>query len=279
MPDNSGQGSPTTPQPSQPVQPEIQPAARRRRWPVIIIGAIVGLLVLGSVSAVGASWLEEHDSFCGVCHTAPETTYISRTSNAVSDLGAPIVDLASYHYHQAQAKAQGFNCISCHRGDSSIDERAATLALGARDTLIFISGKGDMTLEKRTITQPELPNAGCISCHTATLLTQRGIQNHFHTFLPQAQQLIASGSQWITPTPTNGGGVGGFGGEGRRFQQARTINTTVTCTSCHLAHETVTNGGQYMYVDPTYAQPACDSCHKAASERPQSFNSLNRERG
>lgn len=256
---NDGQAAATT---AIQLKPAIN-SRRRRRWPLIIIGLIFGLLVLGSASFVGATVLEEHDSFCAVCHTVPESTYVDRANTVIANTSATVPDLATVHYLQAVQKNQSFACIDCHRGDSSLSGRAQTIGLGAHDVVVFLSGKGDPTIEKTQITRPDLVNAACIGCHTATLLTVKGTPSHEHNFLPATAALVASGSQLITSG--NGGG---------RFRRVRTIDTTVTCTSCHLAHKTVDNGTTTMYVDKTTAQAACDECHKAAGERPQNFDRL-----
>src|SRR5579885_1719426 len=139
---------------------------RRKRWPIIVGVIFFGVIIFSGVAFVGATALEEHDTFCTSCHTVPETTYFQRTSSLISNPSAPVTDLATYHYQQAQTKSQSFMCIECHRGDSSLPQRLQTLMLGAKDTVTFVSGKADPTLEKTTITQPALVNAACISCHT-----------------------------------------------------------------------------------------------------------------
>lgn len=244
--------------------PPHQPPPKRRSWNrwLIAIGAIIlGGVVFLTVGFMAGTTVEEHDSFCAVCHTVPETTYFDRSTAAIADTSSTVSDLATVHYRQAQAKNQSFSCIACHRGDSSLGERAQTLMLGARDTLIFVTGKADPTIEKSTIFQTALVNTACISCHKSTLLTVKGTQTHFHNFLPQTAVLVAQGNQLITS-----------GGRARRL---RTINTSLTCVSCHLAHKTVdTSNPQLMYVDKATAQQACDLCHQAAGERPQSIDRL-----
>ncbi|MEP7285481.1 MAG: hypothetical protein ABI947_06910 [Chloroflexota bacterium] len=239
------------------------PTRRRKRWPVIIVAVFFGLIIFGGIGFVGATALEEHDEFCTSCHTVPETTYFQRANTATNNPSVVIADLASYHYQQAQTKSQTFGCIECHRGDSSLTNRVQTLALGAQDTVTFVMGKADPTLEKTTINQPALVNAACIGCHTDTLLTVNGNQTHFHNWLPQTAQLVAQGKQLI---------VSNNNGRNRRL---RTVNTTLTCTSCHLAHKTVdTSNPQLKLVDKTVTQMACDTCHKDAGERPQNLDEL-----
>jgi nitrate/TMAO reductase-like tetraheme cytochrome c subunit len=255
------------------VQDDIKPGTslpafprRRRRWPLLLIGLGVGMLLLASASFAGATMLEENNAFCASCHTAPEETYYNRVTKVLGDPGAAALDLASMHFHQTQAKNQSFACISCHRGDASLSQRIQTLALGASDILIFVSGKADLTLEKTKITQPILPNSACISCHTDTLLTVRGTATHYHNMLPQTAALLAVGQQWITS-----------GNQGR-FRRMQTVsNVSIFCTDCHLAHTTTSSDPQLKFVNRTPAQQACDTCHQAVGERPQTIDRLLQE--
>ncbi len=236
----------------------------RKRWPLVIVGLLVALFILGGVGFVGALALEERDSFCASCHTVPETTYVDRATTVMANANATIPDLATMHYHLTQQKNQDFSCIDCHHGDATLGQRIQTLALGGRDVLIYASGKGDPSIEKTQIYQPNLPNDACISCHTQTLLTMKGTDSHFHNFLPQTAALVASGKQLITSSTG-----------GRRFGRLRTVDTSVTCTSCHLAHKTVDNSDpSLMMVDPNYAQQACNTCHQDAGVRGEGFDPL-----
>jgi len=223
--------------------------ARRR---LVIIGALflVGLLFL-SFGFVGGTLLEDHNDFCASCHTVPESTYFNRSVAAIADKNKKITDLATMHFHQASNQNQDFQCISCHRGDSSLGDRIQTLLLGAKDTVIYVAGKADPTIEKPTIAYSVLVNAACIRCHETTLLTVNGISTHFHNFLPQTAELLAQGKKFIG---------GSFSEDG-----FRTINTSLTCTSCHLAHKTVdTSNPNLKLLDVPTAQQACDICHSAA---------------
>jgi hypothetical protein len=240
--------------------------ARKKRGPFkrflfIAIPVFFGAIVFIGLSFLGATALEEHDNFCTSCHTVPETTYAQRADTALTSTTAPVTDLASYHYHQAQVQGQSFACIQCHRGDSSMTDRLQTLALGGKDTITFLMGKSDPTLEKKAIMQPALVNAACVGCHTTTLLTEKGTSTHFHNWLPQTAALIAQGQKFIS---SNG-----------RNRQPRAVDTTLLCTSCHLAHQTVDpTNPKLKLVDTVTTQDACDSCHKAAGERPQNLDRL-----
>jgi hypothetical protein len=225
--------------------PLIAAQQRRRFFTLLLMLGGIGLIVAG-VAFVGGTILEEQDSFCASCHTVPETTYFERTTALLADTSAPISDLATQHYHLNDT----FQCIQCHRGTASLSDRIQTLALGARDTLIMVSGKADPTIEKSTVEQSVLVNAACVGCHETTLLTFNGIQNHFHNFLPQTGELLAQGKQMV--------GVQGGGGF-RTFN-----NIPLTCTSCHLAHKSVSADAdpRLKFMDVPMAQQACDTCHQ-----------------
>jgi len=239
-----------------------QAPAPRRRWPLILIGIGFGLIVLGSAGFVGASLVEENDSFCASCHTVPESTYFNRVTTVYNTPSAPIPDLASAHYRQAQAKNQSFQCINCHRGDASLSQRIETLALGAADILIYVSGKSNPTIEKTEITKAYLPNSACIKCHTDTLLTMRGLQSHFHNFLPQTAALVAQGKALVA------------GDTRGRFGRVRTVNVSLQCTDCHLAHISKDTDPQLKYMNRDYVQKSCDTCHQTAGERRHTIDQL-----
>jgi len=232
---------------------------------VKIIGvAIVALAGVGILGFLGGMALEENDGFCASCHTVPETTYVDRANAATLNTGAPVADLASSHFHLAVTKGNTTNCISCHRGSASLPDRSQAFLLGAKDTLTFVSGKADPTIEKTAIMQLALVNTACIGCHEQTLLTVRGNATHFHNWLPATQQLIAQGKQLITT----------FG----RGRMRSGISTQLTCTDCHLAHKTVDAtdplAPKLKFVDKATTQKACDKCHADAGERPQTLQRL-----
>ncbi len=213
-------------------------------WKILLIVGGIALILAGGLGFVGGTALEEQDSFCASCHTVPETTYFERTTALLADESAPVTDLATQHYHLNDQ----FQCIQCHRGTANLSDRIQTLALGARDTLIMVSGKADPTIEKTSVEQSVLVNAACVSCHESTLLTFSGIQNHFHNFLPQTGELLAQGKQMT-------------GLSGRNF---RTVNNApLTCTSCHLAHKSVGADAdpRLKFIDVPTAQQGCETCH------------------
>ena len=236
------------------------PVRRPRRWWVsLLVMGFFGLIILGGVGFVVASTLEDHDTFCTTCHTAPEVAYYDRAHNALANAQAPIADLATVHYTLSQAHGKPeFTCINCHRGDASLVQRVSTLALGGRDALVFVLGRGDPTLEKTNISESWLPNAACISCHTDTLLTLRGRDNHWHNNLTQTAALVANGAQLIVPANL----------ASQKDQLLRngitTVDSPIACTDCHQAHITVSNGQPSLFTDQDHMSPVCQKCHDAA---------------
>jgi hypothetical protein len=231
------------------------PKMRRKLLPTLGIGLLV-LVVLGVGGFVTATLLEEHDSFCIACHTLPETTYYNRAHTALTATVPAIPDLATVHYTLSKEHGKPeFTCINCHRGDASLGHRLQTLALGGRDALIFITGKGDPTIEKGKAAQSGLPDAACVSCHTETMLRLQGIPNHFHNALPQTAKLVANGAQWIVPPDE----------EYRKeilLSGVRTVQTSVTCVSCHIAHKTIPNGVETMFTAREITDIPCQTCHR-----------------
>lgn len=247
----------------------IRPATTgRRRFALWLTAALVAT-ISSSVGFVVATSLEDHDAFCTRCHTVPETTYYGRAHAALDGAAPEVRDLATAHYDLARRHEKpGFSCIACHRGDSSFGHRVATLALGARDTLVFIAGRADPTIEKSVVTQAWLPDAACVGCHGATLLTLAGLNNHFHTSLPQAARLLAGGATLTVSPPY----------ENRREALLRvglkTIDVSIACVSCHRGHATVNAGAATGFMEADTRRPVCISCHRAAERGPQDVAEL-----
>src|SRR5258706_7296906 len=212
------------------------PSPKKRRWlPTLGLSALV-VLVLAVGGFVTASVLEDHDSFCITCHTAPEVAYFDRAHNALASSAPAVPDLATAHFTLSKEHGKPeFACINCHRGDASLGQRIQTLALGGRDALILVTGKGDPTLEKGKIAESFLPDAACVSCHADTMLRLQGIPNHYHNALPQTAKLVAGGAQWIVPPEENYR-------KDILLAGVRTVDTSVTCVNCHIGHRTVPTG-------------------------------------
>ena len=108
------------------------------------------LAVLLPVLAVGtAVQLENRDTFCGACHTEPESTFLARKAG-------PASDLASAHALTAEA----VRCIDCHSG-RGYSGRAESLLQGARDLAAYASGEYDQP----AVTQNPVGDGGCTKCH------------------------------------------------------------------------------------------------------------------
>lgn len=221
--------------------------------------AILGiLLVLVVLPFPVVSQLEERDTFCISCHTAPEETYFARAQSAQA-AGAIPPDLASDHYTIGE---EPFRCIDCHRGDSSAGHRVRTFLLGARDALIWVSGRADPAIEKVHAGEPDLLNAGCLSCHAETLL-ELGFNNHYHNQLIAARTLEAAGMEPFPPPE---------GLPGTLFTELAELDSTVTCIDCHQAHRTLPDGELTLYLDVDGVMyPACVQCHEEVGHGPVSL--------
>ena len=224
---------------------------RARKWLWLAL-VLLGLLAL-PVPVV--SRLEERDTFCVSCHTAPEEVYYARTQTALAEPLAGRLDLASAHY----ALDAAFRCIACHRGSGSPVHRAQTLALGARDTLIWLSGRADPALEKTTPEAPGLLNAGCLKCHPETLLLT-GFNNHFHNRLPEAFAAWQAGGE-LTVSAGSSPLEAGY--------TPPVSETTVTCLACHRVHVSLPDGAFTLFMDiERVVYPACVQCHREAGHGP-----------
>jgi hypothetical protein len=239
-----------------------------KRWPVVALSALLVVVAISGGGFVTASVLEEHDTFCVVCHLAPEVTYFNRAYIALDHPTTPVHDLATAHYRTV---GDSFRCIHCHRGDSSAGHRVATVALAGRDTLTFLAGRDDPRLEKRTVSTAWLPNAACASCHAGTLLRLAGLANHFHSYLPEAAAALAAGGA-LTVDPGYAGDAAAL-----RAQGLRPIAADLRCTSCHLGHTSVPGGAGQFFVEIDTAERACISCHRVAGKGPQEANLLRSE--
>jgi hypothetical protein len=239
---------------------------RRIHWPVILIAVLLGMIVLGGLGFVTTSALEEHDVFCTSCHTIPETTYYNRAYIALDHRTDPIPDLATQHY--VSSDGEPFKCISCHRGDGSLGNRISTTLLAGRDSVTYLLGREDPTIEKTHINEAWLPNNACVSCHTATLLTLAGINNHFHTHLPQAAEALRNGGKLSVVSENTGNR------DALLSQGLETVESPLVCTSCHLAHKTVSGGSATFYIDIDIRNQACVECHLYAGKGPQNTKTL-----
>ena len=256
--------------------PAVGPASsprlpRRRRWLFILGGMFVILLIFSGIGFVTATALEDQDNFCISCHTVPEVTYYNRAYVSLDHPDQTVSDLATAHYHLSQQNGKTpFACIDCHRGDAGLADRVAAITLGARDALIFVTGHEDPTIEKTQTAEGWLSNNSCIGCHASTLLNVTGFNNHYHTKLMQAAALVASGAKFtiggnLTTLPDVNQAVADW---------TRTINVTLDCTACHVAHKTLPNGTATQFIDTRIEAEACVACHVAAHQGPQNASEL-----
>jgi hypothetical protein len=100
------------------------------------------------------------------------------------------------------------------------------------------------------------------------LLTLKGLDNHFHTHLPQATIALEKGGTLTVP-------------EALKSKEAdlraiglRPINTALVCSDCHQAHVTIPGGARDFYMQLDRRNEACVTCHVVAKEGPQDANSL-----
>ncbi len=210
---------------------EIVWAKRGRWWGVGILSVLAVLVLSTGVVAVA----EERDVFCTACHLAPEQMYYQRSLVATPDA---VVDLASAH---AQVN---LNCVGCHRGDQGLADRGLALALGARNTVKFVTGRYDPRHSRVAV--PALLDGSCLLCHVTrperggvksgevNRVTAPGFVNHFHALLFDPE-----------------------------------IKTSVTCISCHGAHRE--SFPELQFLDRNgVVLPACERCHREAGRGPAS---------
>ncbi len=226
------------------------------------------LTLVGLTFALGASLsvsrLEENDRFCASCHMVPERTYYNRTQYALAGID-PALDLASAHYLANPEKTPGethFRCIDCHRGNESLLHRATALALGARDTAVYLLGQPDQDIEKKRADVPHLLTESCVKCHTDSLLVV-GFPNHLHNKLPSAYKAWQQGG--ILTLPEQNPDL---------FEQVlqlglEPVETDLLCGDCHFAHTNKPGSELTAFLDlEGIVYPACEQCHIAAFSHP-----------
>ena len=263
----------TAPTIAEPATPgAASPIRKRRRWPLFVGLGVVLIILFSGAGFATATALENQDNFCISCHTVPETTYYNRAYIAVDNPNnaTTVTDLATAHYHLTAANGKAtFACIDCHRGNAGIIDRVAAIALGAKDTGVWVLGRGDPTIER--VADPNgiwLTDAACISCHTTTLLKVDGFNNHYHTKLPETAQLVAGGSQFVVVDDS-----GTLNKQRVLDAWATQVNVPLNCSSCHMAHKTMTNGASTQFTDQQVVLKACQTCHIAAGQGPQDLTS------
>ncbi len=229
---------------------------RLRRWGAVLLIILGALVLFCAGSALGVSVAEENDSFCAVCHLNPERTYVDRADRVAQALeGAregglndeglwetgrdASRDLASAH------RAAALNCVACHRGDNSLSHRATALALGARNTLAYVTGQFDP--DHSGVENPTLVEASCLRCHVdqpslggvaegqANPVLVESFENHFHAYLFDPQYVDA---------------------------------VTIGCLDCHPSHQEIPPIVPYFIDEERVVFPACVQCHIDVGQGP-----------
>ena len=101
-------------------------AAKKKKFPwVLVLIAAAAAILLPAAGFGFAASQEAHDSFCGSCHTEPESTYLARS------VAAQPSDLASYH------TTESTRCIDCHSG-IGITGRMQAEILGASNAIKMV---------------------------------------------------------------------------------------------------------------------------------------------
>lgn len=162
-------------------KPPISKHRRHRRLVIpgylkIVLAGLGIALLLTAGGFTFAATQEQRDSFCGSCHTQPESTYLQRSADAQP------VDLASVH------TPKGVRCIDCHSG-IGVAGRVSAELLGAHNALAFYTGTA---VQPARLTQP-VGDDRCVKCHAA-VFTKATMDNHFHYLLPKWQAADPTGA-------------------------------------------------------------------------------------
>jgi hypothetical protein len=220
-----------------------------RRWAKSALIILGGLALLGVGAAMGVSVAEEKDGFCATCHLNPERTYVERArtveqvygvakeqglaGDALWQTGREAArDLASAH------RAAALDCVACHRGDNGPGDRLTALTLGARNTLLYLSGQFDP--DHSGVARPNLVKSSCLRCHVdepalggvnagqENPVLVDSFENHFHAYL---------------------------------FDAAYVEQVTVDCLDCHASHMEIPPIIPYFIDEEGVVLPACVQCH------------------
>jgi hypothetical protein len=220
-----------------------------RRWVKLALILLGGLALLGVGAALGVSVAEENDGFCATCHLNPERTYVERArtveqvyavaqgqglaGDALWQTGREAArDLASAH------RATALNCVACHRGDNGPSDRLTALTLGARNTLLYLSGQFDP--DHSGLARPDLVEDSCLRCHVdepilggvdageENRVTVDSFDNHFHSYL---------------------------------FDVEYVAQVSIGCLDCHASHIEIPPIIPYFIDEEGVVLPACVRCH------------------
>jgi predicted CXXCH cytochrome family protein len=196
--------------------------------PTLVAIAIVGILVAAGGFAFAATQ-ESQDSFCGSCHTQPESTFLQQST------ASQAVTLAAYHTPKET------HCIDCHSGPGIAGRIQAEL-LGASNAFKWYTG----TAVQPAVLLYPIADANCLKCHQA--VTQRGFKPKEPISVPGIRA-ERGGEE---------GGVGHWHQQLTRWQS--TTANAGTCNSCHSGHLTTGNAQSGFMVSQT-VKAVCDACH------------------
>lgn len=196
------------------VKKERKPLSRKAKFiiPIVIVVGLVVLIIGGFT--VGMS-LEDHNSFCGSCHTQPETTFLQQ---ATQD---PPANLASFHISQKNVR-----CVDCHSG-GGLTGRPIALIHGLFNGIKLWTGHA---------VQPgklygNLPVSNCLKCHAdyiAKASSQGGpTSGHWHYYLAQWEKIDTTAAVCASchaGHKTNGDPAFSFLNRG---------DITTVCENCH----------------------------------------------
>lgn len=199
--------------------------ANKKKFPWVLVLIAAAAAVIFPAAGFGfAASQEAHDSFCGSCHTQPESTYLSRS------IALQPSDLASFH------TTVSTRCIDCHSG-KGVTGRIQAELLGASNAFKWYTGTA---IQPASLTRP-ITDIHCLKCHdqvsnegyvpkNKTLQDLGEAQNgHWHLFLPR----------WQAQDPK-----------------------AATCVSCHTGHST-DGDVKILYLNNDHTVAICESCHNA----------------
>jgi len=189
--------------------------------PILIVLSVALLATVGGFTF--AATQESRDSFCGSCHTQPESTYLQRST------ASQPVDLASHH------TLQSTRCIDCHSGEGLFGRLQAEL-LGAKNAFKWYTGTA---IQPAPLTQ-SISDTHCLKCHQQVTQSSYVMKNqnfagnseaqngHWHLFLARWQIVDKNAGQ---------------------------------CVSCHGGH--TTDGDKTIfYLNEQHTISVCESCHQ-----------------
>ncbi len=180
---------------------------------IIALSVLGALVVLGTTVMVTGTQLEQRNSFCASCHTQDESKYVQQSL-------APAVDLASFH------EAKGVSlCIDCHSGPGLVG-RIGGLVAGTSDLISYLRGH----YPQPAVQEDPIGDGNCLKCH-ANVTQNRGMNNHFHSLLPQWQAMAPS--------------------------------SAATCVSCHNGHN-LNGDATIAFLNQNDTSTICQQCHQIA---------------